>query len=92
MLTGGSDVVSIGQKALTDNPDVDVMAQLKSSVLKEHGHEDGDGMDLTAVSAAEPRLVWCCGRQLLSRHLARAATFMMTWTITIHKRCCFNGP
>ena len=41
VLPGGGDVVIIGQKTLREKLGIDVMAQLKASVLKAHGREDG---------------------------------------------------
>ena len=41
VLPGGGDVVSFGQKTLREKLGIDVMAQLKASVLKPHGREDG---------------------------------------------------
>ena len=41
VLPGGGDVVIIGQKTLREKRGIDVMAQLKASVLKTHGREDG---------------------------------------------------
>ena len=41
VLRGGSDVVMIGQNTLREKLGIDVMAQLKASVLKPHGREDG---------------------------------------------------
>ena len=49
---GGGDVVNIGQKTLREKLEIDVMTQLKASVLKAHGHEDGPEWDYS----------WCCGR------------------------------
>ena len=53
VLPGTGDVV-IGQKTLREKLGIDVMAQLKASVLKAQGHQDGAGMDLTARSVGEP--------------------------------------
>ena len=41
VLRGGGDVVFIGEKILGEKLGIDVMAQLKASVLKAHGREDG---------------------------------------------------
>ena len=41
MLPGEGDAVIIGQKTLREKRAIDVMAQLKASVLKAHGREDG---------------------------------------------------
>ena len=49
LLPGGGDVVIIGQQTLREN-----MAQLKASVLKPHGREDGPEMETTAVAVDEP--------------------------------------
>ena len=58
---GGGDVVIIGQKTLREKLGIDVMAQLKASVLKAQGRQDGAGMELTARSVGEPTMVLCCG-------------------------------
>ena len=44
VLPGGGDVVIIGQKTLSEKLGIDVMTQLKASVLKTHGREDGPEM------------------------------------------------
>ena len=54
VLPGGGDVVVIGQKTLREKLGIDVMAQLKASVLKAQGRQDGAGMELTARSVGEP--------------------------------------
>ena len=54
VLPGGGDVVIIGQKMLREQLGIDVMAQLKASVLKAQGHQDGAGTELTARSVGEP--------------------------------------
>ena len=41
VLPGGADVVIIGQETLREKLGIDVMAQLKASVLKAHGRQDG---------------------------------------------------
>ena len=48
VLPGRGDVVIIGQKTLREKLGVDVMAQLKASVLKAQGRQDGAGTELTA--------------------------------------------
>ena len=50
---GGSDVVIIGQKTLREKIGIDVMTQLKASVLRAHGREDGPEMEFTAGAADE---------------------------------------
>ena len=50
----GGDVVIILQKILRDKLGIDVMAQLKASVLKAHGREDGPEMEITAGAVGEP--------------------------------------
>ena len=47
-------MVIIGQKTLREELGIDVMAQLKASVLKEQGRHDGAGMELTVRSVGEP--------------------------------------
>ena len=46
MLPGGGDVVIIGQKNLREKLGIDIMAQLKASVLKAHGREDGPEVEV----------------------------------------------
>ena len=55
VLPGGGDVVIIGQKILREKLRIDVMIQLKASVLKAHGREDGPDMEATAGAADEPK-------------------------------------
>ena len=47
-------MVIIGQKTQRERLGMDVMAQLKASVLKAQGRRDGAGMELTARSVGEP--------------------------------------
>ena len=47
-------MVVIGQKTLRNKLGIDVMAQLKASVLKAQGHQYGAGMEFTARSVGEP--------------------------------------
>eukprot|EP00904_Undaria_pinnatifida_P009634 jgi/Undpi1/5800/HiC_scaffold_2.g01074.m1 len=54
VLPGGGAVIIIGQKTLREKLGIDVMAQLKASVLKAQGRQDGAGMELTARSVGEP--------------------------------------
>ena len=54
VLSGGGDAVIIGQKTLREKLGIDVMAQLKASVLKAQGRQDGAWMELTARSMDEP--------------------------------------
>ena len=54
VLPGGGDVVIIGQKTLREKFGVDVMAQLKTSVLKACGGQDGAEVELTARAVGEP--------------------------------------
>ena len=54
VLPGGGDVVIIGQETLREKLGIDVMAQLKASVLKAQGRQDGAGMEHTARSVGEP--------------------------------------
>ena len=53
VLPGGGDVVIIGQKTLREKLGIDVMVQLKASVLKAQERQDGAGMELTARSVGE---------------------------------------
>ena len=54
VLPGKGDVVIIGQKTLREKVGIDVMVQLKASVLKAHGREDGPEMEITAGAVGEP--------------------------------------
>ena len=47
-------MVIIEQKMLREKLGIDVMAQLKASVLKVHGRQDDAGMELTACAVGEP--------------------------------------
>ena len=79
---GGGDVVIIGQKTLREKLGIDVMAQLKASVLKACGRQDRARMELTARGVGEPN----AGAEL------RAAMRQVTWTMTSHSRCRLNDP
>ena len=48
LLPGGGDVVIIGQKTLREKLGINVMAQLKASVLKAHGRQDSAEVEFTA--------------------------------------------
>ena len=85
-------MVIIGQKTLREKFGVDVMAQLKASVLKAHAREDGPEMELQLVLWESPTLGLCCGWRWLSRRSDRAATRQVTWTMTSDRRCCLNDP
>ena len=54
VVPGGGDVVFIGPKTLKENIGINVMAQVKASVLKDHGRLDGAGMELKACAVGEP--------------------------------------
>ena len=54
VLPGRGDVVIIGQKMPREKLDIDLMEQLKASVLKAQGRQGGAGMELTARSVSEP--------------------------------------
>ena len=54
VLPGGGDVDIIGQRTLKEKLGIDVMAQLKASVLKAQRRQDGAGMELTARPVGEP--------------------------------------
>ena len=54
VLPGGATCLIIGQKILREKRGIDVMTQLKASVLKAHGREDGPEMELTAGAVGEP--------------------------------------
>ena len=54
VLSGGGDVVIIGQKTLREKLGIDVMTQLMASVLKAQGREDGPEMEATAGAVDEP--------------------------------------
>ena len=51
---GRGDLVIIGQKIQREKLGIDVMAQLKASVLKVHGREDGAVMETIAGAVGEP--------------------------------------
>ena len=53
-LPGGGDVIIIGQKTLREKLGIGIMVQLKESVLKAHGCEDGPEMEITAGAVGEP--------------------------------------
>ena len=55
-------MVIIGQKTLREKLGIDVMAQLKASVLKEYGRENGPELKITGGAVAELTLEMCCGR------------------------------
>ena len=54
VLPGGGDVVITGQKRLRKKLAIDIMPQLKASVLKAQGRQRGAGMKITARSVGEP--------------------------------------
>ena len=54
VLPGGGDVVIIGQKTPREKLGIDIMAQLKASVLKAQGRQDGPEIELTTRSVVEP--------------------------------------
>ena len=54
VVPGGGGVVFIGQKTLRENLGINVMAQVKVSVLKAHGRLDGAGMEFNACAVGEP--------------------------------------
>ena len=54
VLPWGGDVAIIGQKTLREKLGIDVMAQIKASVLRARGRQDDAGMELTACSVGEP--------------------------------------
>ena len=54
VLPGGGDMIIIGRNTLREKRGIDVMAQLKASVLKAHGREDGPEMEATAGAVDEP--------------------------------------
>ena len=49
----GGDVAIIGHKTLREKLGIDIMAQLKASVLKAHGREDGPETEITAGPVGE---------------------------------------
>ena len=54
VLPGEGDVVINGQNTLRERLGINVMVQLKASVLKVHGREDGPEMDDPAGDVDEP--------------------------------------
>ena len=53
-------MVIIGQKTLREKLGIDVMAQLKASVLMVHVRQDGPGMELTSLYVGEPNVQRRC--------------------------------
>ena len=84
VLPGGGDVVILGQKALREKLGIDVMTQLKASVLNAHGREDGPAMEATAGAVDEPNAGAVLRGRWLSRRSDRAAARQVTWTMTPH--------
>eukprot|EP00904_Undaria_pinnatifida_P005886 jgi/Undpi1/2427/HiC_scaffold_13.g05808.m1 len=66
VLPGRGDVVIIGQKTLREKIGIDVMAQLKASVLRAQGRQDALGWSSQLVLWASPTMVLCCERRWLS--------------------------
>ena len=54
VLPWGGDVVIIDQKTLREKLGIDVITQLKASVLKAHGREDGPEVEARAGAVDEP--------------------------------------
>ena len=54
VLPGRGNVVIIGQETLREKLGIDVMAQLKASLLKAHGREDSPDIEITAGAVGEP--------------------------------------
>ena len=92
VLPGGGDVVIIGHKTLREKLGIDVMTQLKASVLKAHGRVDGPEMEATAGAVDEPNagariLRWRC-RTVWARWGRRLMTLLtMTYRQNV-PRCC----
>ena len=84
VLPGGGDVVILGQKALREKLGIDVMTQLKASVLNAHGREDGPAMEATAGAVDEPNAGAVLRGRWLSRRSDRAAARQVTWMMTPH--------
>ena len=80
-------MVIVGQKTLREKLGVDVMAhlktsaQLKASVLKAQGHQDGAGMELTARFVGEPNDGFVLRARWLSQRSCREVTRHATWTM-----------
>ena len=53
VLPGGHNGIFVGQKYSREKFGIDVMAQLKASVLKAHGREDGPETESTAGPVGE---------------------------------------
>ena len=77
-------MVIIRQKTLTEKLGIDVMAQLKASVLKAYGRQDGAGVELTARAAGEPTAGAVLRARWLPRRSGGAAMRQVTRTITSH--------
>ena len=84
VLPGGCDVVIIGQKTLREKLGIDIMAQLKASVLKAKGVKMALGWSFQLVLWASPTIVVCCERRWLSHRSRLAATRLATWTMRSH--------
>ena len=84
VLPGGGDVVIIGQKTLREKLGIDVMAQIKASVLKAQGRQDGAGMELTARSVSEPNNGAVLRAAMAVTAFIPGATRRATWTIRSH--------
>ena len=73
----------IGQKMLREKLGINVMAQLKASVLKARGCQDDSGMELTALAAGQynagavqrAAMVTRC----LSRRSGQSSRRQVTW-------------
>ena len=70
VVPGRGDVVIIGQKTLKEKLGIDVMAQLKASVLNAQGRQDGAEIELTAFCGRAQR--WCCAASGDGCHSVRA--------------------
>ena len=84
VLPAGGDVVFIGQKTLKEKRWIDVMTQLKVSVLKAHGRKNGPEMEATAGAVDEPNAGAVLRAAMVSRRSERVTARQVTWTMTPH--------
>ena len=84
VLPGGGDVFIIGQKTLREKLGIDVMAQLKASVLKAHGREDGPEMEITAGAVGELNAGAVMRAAMAATAFGPGGDAPLTWTMTSH--------
>ena len=77
-------MVIIGQKTLSEKRGIDVTTQLKASVLRAHGREDGPELEATADAMDEPNARAVLRAAMAVAASERAAARQLTWTMTPH--------